>query len=585
MFDDTLNEALGVQLRQSPYLNLLAEQQVQATLRLMGRQPTEPLTAEIASEICQRNGAKAMLGGTVSSVGSRYLLTLTAQDCQRGLIVAEEAVEADNKDAVLSALGRVATAFRERLGESLASVQKFDHKIEEATTKSLEALRAYSQGMTTRRTQGDFESVAFFRRAIEIDPEFALAHARLGTVLSNVGQPGEAHEAARRAYELRDKVSERERLYIVARYHTIVDRDAEKAIETYRLLLATYPDDYAAHSNIGTLYRNQARNREALRHLEEAVRLAPTQPLGHLNLGGAYFDEGRFDDARREWEEVLKLQEHLGARMSLARMATFTGDRELAARHLAAAAKMPRGQVDSLGSRAEIALYHGQMNEAARISADLFRVASDEKRLPQASEGLLGIALAQASTGRADHARAIRDRIVKANGVGDAALDEMLALAALLGEKGTVDEHLNRSMKRVQAVGRPEDQQKFERALLALAAFGHGRYGEAYDLAVANGTDLIQRTGVLLAGISALRLRRWPDAVTMFETYIAFGHRLGLTSSHAVARIMLARAYAGAGRPADARKAYDDAFRIWSDADTDVPLLVEARLEYQKLGP
>ena len=299
MFDDTLNEALGVQLRQSPYLNLLPEQQIQATLRLMGRQPMEPLTPEIATEVCQRNGAKAMLAGTVSSVGNRYLLTLSAQDCVGGGIIAEEAVEAENKDVVLTALGRASAVFREKLGESLASVQKYDQNIEQATTRSLEALKAYSQGMTARRTQGDFESVTFFKRAIELDPEFALAHARLGTVLSNLDEGPEAEAAARRAYELRDKVSERERLYIIARFHSTVDRDVEKAIEAYRLLLATYPDDYAANANIGTLYRNQGRNADALRHLEESVRLAPMQPLGHLNLGGGYVDAGRYDDARR----------------------------------------------------------------------------------------------------------------------------------------------------------------------------------------------------------------------------------------------------------------------------------------------
>jgi tetratricopeptide (TPR) repeat protein len=583
MFDDTLNEALGVQLRQSPYLNLLPEQQVQATLRLMGRQPTETLTPEIASEICQRNGAKAVLGGALSSVGSRYLLTLSAQDCVGGSIIAEEAVEAENKDAVLTALGRGSAAFRERLGESLASVQKYDQSIEEATTRSLEALKAYSQGMTARRTQGDFDSVTFFRRAIELDPEFALAHARLGTVLSNLDQSAESEVAARRAYELRDKVSERERLYIIARFHSTVDRDVDKAIEAYRLLLATYPDDYAANANIGTLYRNQGRNTDALRHLEKSVRLAPTQPLGHLNLGGAYVDEGRFDDARREFEEVLKLQEHPGARQALARLATIDGDRELAERHLAAA-KTPRGELDTLGTRVDIAMYSGRIAEAARLGEDLMRGLADQKRLPQASERLLGLALAQASVGRPDLARAIRDRLVKADAIGDIAWDEMVALAALLGEKTSLDTYVTRSMKQVQSAVRPADTQKAERALGALAAYGHGRYAEAYDLAVANGTEPAQRTSVLLAGLSALQLKRWDDATRMLDTYIAFGPRLGLNSNHAVARILLARAHAGAGRTADARKAYDDAFRIWKDADADLPLLVEARREYQNLA-
>lgn len=293
VFDDTLGEALALQLRQSPYLNLLPEQQVQATLRLMGRQPTDALTPEIAREICQRSGGKATLGGTIAGLGSRYVLTLGAQDCVDGEVLGEEQVQADGKEQVINALGDAASRLREKLGESLASVQRYDANIEQATTPSLEALKAYSQGVTTRRMQGDFESVPFFRRAIQIDPEFALAHARLGTVLANLGERTEAEKAATRAYELREKVSERERLYIEARYYTTVAHDDAKAIEVYRLLLATYPDDYSAHHNLGLLYRHRGMTKQAIASFQEALRLAPGQPLGHLNLGLAFLDENR----------------------------------------------------------------------------------------------------------------------------------------------------------------------------------------------------------------------------------------------------------------------------------------------------
>jgi tetratricopeptide (TPR) repeat protein len=583
MFDDTLNEALAVQLRQSPYLNLLPEQQVQSTLRQMGREPMAALTPEVTGEICQRNGAKAMLGGTIAAIGNQYLLTLSAQDCVSGAILAEEQVTADGKDNVITALGRSVSAFREKLGESLASVQRYDQNIEMATTTSLEALKAYSQGMTTRRTQGDFESLPFFRRAVDLDPKFALAHARLGTVLSNLGELSEAETATRRSYELREKASDRERWYIEARYYTTVTRDQNRAIEAYRLLLATYPDDYAAHSNLGGLYRAIGQNKDALRHLEEAVRLAPMQPLGHLNLGGAYFDDGRYAEAQREWEEVLKLQEHLGARLSLVRLATVMGNEELAARHMAAA-KSPRGEIDIIGTRMDIAVYRGQFNEVARLADELFRMLEEQERLSQAAEGVISLAIVQATTGRVDDARATRSRLLKSNALSDGAWDEMVALAALLGERDVIDEYLERTIKRTQSVSRPEDHIKIDRALRALAAFGYGRYEEAYDLSVANGFDLTQRTGVLLAGLSALRLQRWDDAVKALDAYIAFGPRLGPTSYHAVARIMLARAHAGAGRLSDARKHYEDAFRIWNEADPDLPLLVEARREYERLS-
>jgi serine/threonine protein kinase/tetratricopeptide (TPR) repeat protein len=582
MFDDTLNEALAVQLRQSPFLNLLPEQQVQATLRQMGRDAMEPLTQEIAGEVCQRNAAKAMLAGTIASIGNQYLLTLSAQDCVSGAILAEQQVTADGKDNVITALGEGVSSFREMLGESLASVQRYDQNIEMATTRSLEALKAYSQGMTTRRTQGDFDSVPFFRRAVQLDPDFALAHARLGTVLSNLSDNAEAEKATRRSYELRDKVSDRERWYIDARYYTTVERNNDKAIDAYRLLIATYPDDYAAHSNIGTLYRNQGRNVDALRHLEEAVRLAPMQPLGHLNLGGAYLDEGRFADAQREWEEVLRLQEHLGARMSLVRLATLTGNQALADEHMAAA-KTPNGELGVMVTRLDVAAHKGQMREAARLGQQLIQMLEDQQRLAQNAEAALGLAIAEATTGRVDAARALRARLVAANAVSEGAWDEMVALAALLGERAVIAEYLERSIKRLQSISRPEDHLAIERGMRGVAAFGNGQYEKAFELATANGADFSRHTDVLLAGLSALRLQRWDDAAKALEAYVAFGPRLGLTANHALARILLARAHAGAGRSGEARKRYEEAFEIWKNADPDLPVLVEARKEYERL--
>ena len=257
MFDDTLGEALALQLRQSPFLNVVPDQQVQATLRLMGREPMTTITAEVGREVCQRSGAKALLGGTVAMLGSAYVVTLNAQDCVDGTVLAEEQVQADSKETVLSALGGAVSVFREKLGESLGSIQRYDAKIEEATTPSLEALKAYSQGLRTRRTSGDFDSVPFFRRAIELDPEFALAYARLGTVYSNLGQGDEARKMTAKAYEFRAKVSEAERLYIEARYYTTVEVDVQKALDAYRVWLAAYPNDYTALANSALLLRQR----------------------------------------------------------------------------------------------------------------------------------------------------------------------------------------------------------------------------------------------------------------------------------------------------------------------------------------
>ena len=582
MFDDTLNEALGVQLRQSPYLNLLPEQQVQATLRLMGREPMEALTPEVAGEICQRNGAKAMLTGTIASLGSQYLLTLSAQDCVSGTILAEEQANAASKEEVINALGQAVTSFREKLGESLASVQRYDQNIEMATTTSLEALKAYSQGMTTRRTQGDFESLPFFRRAVQLDPNFALAHARLGTVLSNLSEPAEAEKATRRAYELRDKVSERERGYIEARYFTTVERNPDKAIETYRLLLATYPDDYAAHSNLGSLYRQQGRFKEALQNLEQAVRLAPMQPLGRLNLGGLYLDEGRYAEARHEFEEVLKMQDSMGARTALVIVGTVTDDNALVQEQIAAA-RGHRGEVDMVGIRTQAAQYKGQMKESARLTEELFRMAKDLNRLEVASEGLLVLAIGQAVTGRLDQARIEMNRVINAGALADGATDELVALGALLNERAVMQKYLERATTRLKSISPPDDIPKNERALRALVALGEGRNEEAYELGISNGLDVSQRSTLFVAALAALRMQRWDDATKVCDAMAQFGPRLGFSFTPAMTYLLLGRAHAGAGRVADARKAYDEALRIWKDADPDLPVLVEARKEYERL--
>jgi tetratricopeptide (TPR) repeat protein len=584
MFDDTLTEALAVQLRQSPFLNLMPEQQVEATLRLMGRSAEDPITPEVGQEICQRAGAKAMLGGTIANIGNTYVLTLAAQNCLNGAIVAEEQARANGKDEVLTALGDAASRFREKLGESLASVQRYDASIEEATTKSLEALKAYSQGMVTRRTRGDYDSLPFFRRAVEIDPDFALGHARLGTVLANVGQREEAITASTRAYELRDKVSERERLYIEARYFSTVTGEPEKAIESYRLLLATYPDDYAARTNIGSLYRSRGALKDAIANLEEAVRLAPGQPLARQNLAGAYIDEGRFDDAIHQYQEGLKLlPDNSAMRRGLYTAAIFAGNQALADEQVNAV-QGEADRVELLATRVLAAEYRGRFKEADALADELIRGLQGLNRLPAAGQGLVVLALGHALTGRAEAARAAFERARSLNVVTDAAADEALVLAAYLPDEALAKAYLDRAIQYSRKVNTADNTEKAERLIRALAALARGRHQEAYDLASSLGSDLSQRNAVVVAGSAALELRRWDDAITALETAVGFGPKLGLSAGPPALHISLARAYAGAGRHADARRAYERAFAIWKDADPDLPLLVAAKQEYERLG-
>jgi tetratricopeptide (TPR) repeat protein len=580
MFDDTLSEALGLQLRQSPYLNLLPEQQVQSTLQLMGRQPMEPLTPEIAREVCQRAAAKAMLGGTIAALGASYVVTLNAQNCATGEVLAEEQVEARTKEEVITALGNAASSFRETLGESLASVQRYDANIEQATTRSLEALKSYSQAMLIRRTKGDFEALPLFRRAVEVDPEFALAHGRLGTVLSNLGERAEAEKAATRAYDLRNKVSERERLYIEARYFTTVARDQLKAIEAYRLLLATYPDDFAGHSNLGSLYRDRGMLKEAVEHLEQSTRIAPNQPLGHINLATAYLADGRMTDARREFEEVLKLQDSTTARNGLLQIGVMTGDQALVDAQIAAV-KGRRDEADQIAVRAQAAAYKGRMKEAAALADELWRRPEVASRLEQAAEGFLSFAIGQASVGNAAEARAQLNRVLEAKAPGQAWLDEVIAIGAILGDAKLVNAYADRANAYVREISTPADLERNDNSVRSLIALANDRHAEAFELASKGAATPgpAQRNALFVAGIAALRLQRWDDAVRAFESLSGYGPKAGLSTAIGVSYVWLGRAHAAAGRAAQARAAYEQAFALWKDADPDLPLLVEARKE------
>ena len=240
MFDDTLSEALKVQLRQSPFLNLAPEQRVQATLRMMQRPMNTPIDDAVGRELCQRVGARALLTSAIASLGRSYVITLRALDCVTGDALAERQIQADTKEAVLPHLGEAATSFREQLGESLASIKRYDANVESATTPSLDALKAYSQALVARRTQGDRAALPLLRRAVERDPDFALAHARLGTVYGNLNDAANSKRHTTRAFELRDKVSELERLYIDARYYSTVVLDPAKAVDAYRAVSYTH---------------------------------------------------------------------------------------------------------------------------------------------------------------------------------------------------------------------------------------------------------------------------------------------------------------------------------------------------------
>jgi eukaryotic-like serine/threonine-protein kinase len=253
VFDGTLRQGLAVQLEQSPYLSLISDERVQQTLKMMGQIPDARLSPEISREICQRTARTAVLDGSIAQIGSQYSIILKAVNCANGETLASSEAEASDKNHVLDALGKAASQMRGKLGESLSTVQKFEKPLREATTSSLEALQAYSRGRQMIGANDFAGAIPVFQRAIQLDPNFAMAYAMLGTSYANIAEPGLAAQAARKAYELKDRVSEVEKFYIESHYDEMATGDLDKARQTFKLLAQNYPREETAPTNLGVI--------------------------------------------------------------------------------------------------------------------------------------------------------------------------------------------------------------------------------------------------------------------------------------------------------------------------------------------
>ena len=582
MFDDTLGEALALQLRQSPFLNVVPEQQVQATLRLMGREPMTPITAELGREVCQRAGAKALLGGTIAMLGTSYVLTLNAQDCVDGKVLAEQQAQALSKETVLQAMGTAVSAFREQLGESLASIQRYDAKIEEATTRSLEALKAYSQGLRTRRTNGDFDSVPFFRRAIELDSEFALAYARLGTVYANLGQVDESRKMTSRAYELREKVSEAERLYIEARYFTTVQPDVQKALDTYKVWLATYPNDYTALANSALLHKQQGDRAEAIRKLELATKVAPDQPLGFTNLGQTYFEMAQYAEARRAYETAISLSDTTGARIGLYQIAILTGDQALADQQVSAVHGR-RDEADMFAIRIFAATYRGRMKEASELAAGYQVRALALSRGQAAGNTLMQLAINEALLGLADQAKARVDQADEDGILGDNTIDDRMVVAAITRDAATARELLPEALEWPKKNLANDKGGEGERAIRALAALAEGKPADAVTLLEPVSFDASHTDVVNIWSIAKMLAGDWPAAAKGLAFMNSTEARSGLSATTAYVYAMLGRVQAQMGQKDEAAKNYRKFLDLFKDADADLPLLVQVKDELARL--
>src|SRR5436190_9718867 len=368
VFDDALKQALAVDLEQSPFLNVLSDRKMGETLRLMGRQPNDRVTREVAQEICLRTGSKALLAGSISRLGSHYMVGLQAVNCGTGDTLAKEQGEASSKEEVVKALANVASRLRTRLGESLASVRKFNVPIE-ATTSSLEALRTFSMGVTIQREEGDAEAVRFLWRVIEVDPNFAVSYAILGVSYANLSQPSLSAENLRKAYELRERVSEKERLRISAYYYAFVTGELEKEAQTYQLWIQSYPRDDIPHGNLGSNFTALGQYEKSVAETQEAQRLGPNNFISYLNLGLAYLALNRPDHAKATFEQALARKlDGGGLRLSLYYLGFLQGDSTQMEQQLAWGSGKPGVEDLLLSAQSDTEAYYGRLAKARGFS-------------------------------------------------------------------------------------------------------------------------------------------------------------------------------------------------------------------------
>jgi eukaryotic-like serine/threonine-protein kinase len=406
VFDDTLKQALAVDLGQSPFLNILSEEKVSQTLQEMTRSPSERLTRDLAREVCQRAGSKAYLAGSIAALGTQYVIGLEALNCASGDVLAREQVTAAGKEQVLPALGQAAAKLRNEVGESLSSVQKFDVPLAQATTNSLEALKAYTLGGRTSREKGAVESLPFSKRAIELDPNFAMAYSNLGIEYSNLNQPGLAADYLKKAFDLRDRVTEREKSHITALYYNIATGELEKSNQAYELWRQAYPRDSLPPGNLGSNYMILGQYEKAAKETREALRLEPNSVISYKDLGEIYLALNRFDEARITTEEAQgRKLEDIPLHLNIYALAFFQGNVAAMKQQVDWAVGKPGAEDQMLSLESDTEAWSGKLVKARELSRQAVESArrSDEKE--PAALWQANAAIREALFGNAEAAR------------------------------------------------------------------------------------------------------------------------------------------------------------------------------------
>jgi serine/threonine protein kinase/tetratricopeptide (TPR) repeat protein len=588
VFDGSLRQGLSVQLEQSPFLSLVSDERIGQTLALMGKPPDTKLTPEIGRELCQRTESAAVLEGSIAMIGTRYNLILKAVNCTNGESLTSAEAQAGDKSHVLDALGKAASEIRNKLGESLSTVQKLNTPLEQATTPSLEALQAYSLGWKTILGGDSGAAVPLFQRAIKLDPNFAAAYALLGISYSHLGESSLAAENMQKAFELREHVSEREKLGLESAYYDVGLGDLEKAQQGFEVWAETYPRDPGPRDRLGAIYNAFGQYDKSLAEYQEALRLSKESGGEYANIVSAYRSLNRFDEARTTAKVAQsKNLDSPGLHNELYWLAFLQNDAAGMEQQISWSAGKPEVEDALLANEADTAAYSGHLGKARAFArqAVVSAVRAEEKETAAGYEA--DAALREALFGNAAEAK---QRATAALGLSqgrDVAYEAALALA-LAGDSA-------RAQALADQLGKflPENtivQANYLPTLHAQLALNRNDPAKAIELLQAAAPYELGNVGegalnpIYVGGEAYLAARQGREAATEFEKIL--DHRGVVVNSPigALAHLGVARAYALQADHAKARNAYEDFFTLWRDADPDVPILKQAKAEYARLN-
>lgn len=592
VFDGTLQQGLIAELEQSPFLNIVSERRVQEALRYMGAPAGARVRDELAWQVCQRTGSTVVVDGSVATLGRQYVLSLTALNCRTTQALASEQITAEDKEHVLSTMGKAASKLRAKLGESLESIERFDTPVEDATTPSLEALQAFSEGRAAATKRVDAPSAAvFFQRAIDLDPNFAMAYAALGNSLYLVGEPTRAAEALKKAYDLRERVSEREKFYISSHYYQYASGNLEKAAQAYTVWSQTYPQDSVPVATLAYIHGGFGQHEKALSEYENALRLEPGSAVNYANLVAAYTHLDRFGQAHATAAEALKKNlDSPDLEFGLYLLALLENDTVAMGQHAQSQLGRPGIEDMMLAVQADSAAYFGEYTKAGQFTNHAVISAQQAGERETAAGYEADAALRAALVGNRIESRRLAQATLSLSVGKDAQAAAALAFA-LSGEDHRAD-----ALATKLELSFPEDtvvksiylptiraeielsRQNFGEAIRILEAVEPYEYGSPVQAVLS-----LSLYPAYIRGLSYLASRQPSKGAAEFQKIIDHQGVVGFELIGPLAHVGLARARAMAGDAAGARSEYERFFALWKNADANLPILRQSKSELSQL--